>query len=127
MGSAWLCAGQLRLLDGDVNLRKGNDTWCKQSPDPARWRRRVANGKSIAAMRVRRKPEAKARADEQVCPASEAMEGRQMRRGKTGTNLQHKMKSSIHQMAKPLISDCRPSKVAGNTPGRAVASVCTIG
>ncbi len=96
---------------------EGNDIWSKQSPDPARWRRRVANGKSFTAIWARRKPEAKTRADEQVCPASEAVEGRQMRRGKTGTSLQHKMKSSIHRIVEPRRSDSGASKAVGLTPG----------
>ncbi len=68
-------------------------------------------------MWARRKPEAKTRADEQVCPASETVEGRQMRRGKTGTSLQHKMKSFIHHRVDPRISDSGASKVVGVTPG----------
>ena len=68
-------------------------------------------------MRARRKPEAKTCADEQVCPAPETVEGRQMRRGKTGTSLQHKMKSSIHHRVDPRISDGGASKVVGMTPG----------
>ena len=68
-------------------------------------------------MRARRKPEAKTCADEQVCPAPETVEGRQMRRGKTGTSLQHKMKSSIHHRVDLRISDGGASKVVGMTPG----------
>ena len=75
-------------------------------------------------MWARRKPEAKTRADEQVCPASEAMEGRQMRRGKTGTNLQHKMKSSIHHRVDPRRSDSGASKVVGVTPGEPLCLLC---
>ena len=68
-------------------------------------------------MWARRKPEAKTRADEQVCPAPEAVEGRQIRRGKTGTSLQHKMKSFIHHMVDPRTSDGGASKAVGLTPG----------
>ena len=43
-----------------------------------------------------------------------------MRRGKTGTSLQHKMKSFIHHRVDPRISDPAErdaSKVVGMTPG----------
>ena len=40
-----------------------------------------------------------------------------MRRGKTGTSLQHKMKSLIHHRVDPRISDGGASKVVGMTPG----------
>ena len=40
-----------------------------------------------------------------------------MRRGKTGTSLQHKMKSPIHHRVDPRISDSGASKVVGVTPG----------
>ncbi len=57
--------GTARLLNGAVRYY---DTHIRQSPDPARRRRRVAEGKGGTAMCAWRKLEAKARVDEQVCP-----------------------------------------------------------
>ena len=45
-----------------------------------------------------------------------------LRRGKAGTSPQHRVKSYIHQMAEPRISDDRALKVAGAYPGRPAAS-----
>jgi hypothetical protein len=67
--------GLARLLIGDVRYY---DTCIGQSPYPARRRRRIAEGKGVAAMCAWRKPEAKAWVDVQVCPVPGRVEGRQI-------------------------------------------------
>ncbi|MHC4587696.1 MAG: hypothetical protein ACYS3N_24510 [Planctomycetota bacterium] len=77
-----------------------------------------AGGKSAG----RRTPPTAAGRKRTHCPVPKGRGQADLRRGKAGASLQHKIKPYIRHMAKPRISDDRALKVADAYPGRPVAS-----